>query len=137
MVRRYSRGEASDKGHSGCVFSLSCLFLHLSCASHSIQLMLLLFPLFGRVSESAHFSPRLHSYRGTEPGFPGGTSDKGCVCKYRRHKRRRFDPWVGKIPWRRAQQPTPVSLPGECHVQRSLAGHGPWGHRESDRTEAT
>ena len=26
-----------------------------------------------------------------------------------------FDPWVGKIPWRRAQQPTPVFLPGELH----------------------
>ena len=32
----------------------------------------------------------------------------------------RFDPWVGKIPWRRAWQPTPVSLPGESHGQRSL-----------------
>ena len=26
---------------------------------------------------------------------------------------RRFDPWVGKIPWKRAWQPTPVFLPGE------------------------
>ena len=34
----------------------------------------------------------------------------------------RFDPWVGKIPWRRAWQPTPVYLPGESHGQRSLAG---------------
>ena len=36
-----------------------------------------------------------------------------------------FNAWVGKIPWRRAQQPTPVFLPGESHGQRSLAGHGP------------
>ena len=34
-----------------------------------------------------------------------------------------FDPWVGKIPWRRARQPTPVFLPGESHGQRSLAGY--------------
>ena len=34
-------------------------------------------------------------------------------------------PWVGKIPWRRAWQPTPVFLPGECHGQRRLAGYGP------------
>ena len=34
-------------------------------------------------------------------------------------------------------QPTPVFLPGESHGQRSLAGHGPWGHKESDTTEAT
>ena len=38
-----------------------------------------------------------------------------------------FDSWVGKIPWRRDWQPTPVFLPGESHGQRSLAGHSPWG----------
>jgi len=36
-----------------------------------------------------------------------------------------FDFWVGKIPWRRAQGPTPVFLPGESHGQRSLAGYSP------------
>ena len=46
-----------------------------------------------------------------------------------------FDPWVGKIPWRREQQPTPVFLPGEFHGQRRLAGYSPWGHKESDTTE--
>ena len=45
-----------------------------------------------------------------------------------------FDPWVGKIPWRRVWQPTPVFLPGESHGQRSLAGYSPWDHKESDRT---
>ena len=34
-----------------------------------------------------------------------------------------FDPWVGKIPWRRAWQPALVFLPGESHGQRSLAGY--------------
>ena len=33
------------------------------------------------------------------------------------------DPWVGKIPWGRAWQPTPAFLPGESHGQRSLAGY--------------
>ena len=46
-----------------------------------------------------------------------------------------FDPWVGKIPWRRAWQPTPVFLPGASHGQRSLAGYSPWGRKESDMTE--
>ena len=46
-----------------------------------------------------------------------------------------FDPWVGKIPWRRAWQPTPVFLPGEFHGQRSLAGYGPQGHRRLCMTE--
>ena len=52
-------------------------------------------------------------------GFPGGDSGKGPACQCRRHKRHGFDPWVGKIPWREAWQPTPVFLPGESHGQRS------------------
>ena len=48
-----------------------------------------------------------------------------------------FNPWVGKIPWSGAWQPTPVFLPGESHGQRSLAGYSPWGHKELDTTEAT
>ena len=48
-----------------------------------------------------------------------------------------FDLWVGKIPWRRAWQSTPVFLPGESHGQRSLAGYSPKGRTESDTTEAT
>ena len=46
-----------------------------------------------------------------------------------------FIPWVGKIPWRRAWQSTPVFLPGESHGQRSLAGYSPWGCKELDRNE--
>ena len=38
-----------------------------------------------------------------------------------------FDPWIGKVPWRRAWQPTPVFLPGESHGQRSLGGYIPPG----------
>ena len=50
----------------------------------------------------------------------------------------RFDPWVGKIPWRRAWQTTPVFLPGDSkntHEQRSQEGYGPWGCKELDMTE--
>ena len=46
-----------------------------------------------------------------------------------------FDPWVGKIPWRREWQPTPVFLPGESHGLRSLAGSSPQGLEESDMIE--
>ena len=60
-------------------------------------------------------------------GFPGGASGKEPSCQYKRRKRCRFDPWVGKIPWRRKWQPTPVFLPGESHGQRSLVGNSPWG----------
>ena len=57
--------------------------------------------------------------------------------QHRRCVRHGFDALVGKIPWRRSWQPTPVFLPGESHCQRSLAGYSPWGRKESDTTEAT
>ena len=44
-------------------------------------------------------------------------------------------PGLGRFPWRRKRKPTPVSLPGESHGQRSLAGYSPWGCKESDMTE--
>ena len=51
-------------------------------------------------------------------GFLGDASGKEPTCQCRRLKRSRFDLWVGKIPWRRTQQPTPVFLPRESHEQR-------------------
>ena len=57
--------------------------------------------------------------------FPGGTSGKEPVCQGRRQKTQGLDPWVRKIPWRRAWQPTPALLPRESRGQRSLAGYGP------------
>ena len=60
------------------------------------------------------------------------------IClQCRSHRRHGLDPRIGKIPWRRKWQPTPVSLPGESHGQRSLMGYSPQGHKESDTTEAT
>ena len=67
-------------------------------------------------------------------GFPGGTVVKNRY-EFRRHVRCRLDPWVGKIPWSRKWQPTPVFLLGKSHGQRSLAGYSPWGCKESDMTE--
>ena len=54
-----------------------------------------------------------------------------------RCKRRGFNPWVRKIPWRRAWQLAAVFLPGESHGQRSLVGCSPRGRKESDTTEVT
>ena len=70
-------------------------------------------------------------------GFPRGTNGEEPVCQCRRLKRCGFDLWVGKIPWRRKWQPTPVFLLGESHGQRSLVGYSPWGCKESDMMEAT
>ena len=70
-------------------------------------------------------------------GFQGGASGKEPACQCGRHKGHGFNPWLGKIPWRRAWQPNPVFLPGESHGQGRLVGYSPWGHKESDMTEAT
>ena len=59
-------------------------------------------------------------------GFPGCSDSK---------ERPGFDPWVRKIPWRRAWLPTPVFLPGEFQGQRSLVGYSPWGCKESEMTK--
>ena len=55
-------------------------------------------------------------------GFPGGASSKEPACQCRRHKRRGFDSWIGKIPWRTAWQPTPVFLPGESPWTEEMGG---------------
>ena len=46
-----------------------------------------------------------------------------------------FDPWMGKIPWRKEWLPTPVFFPGEFHGQRSLTDYSPWDHRELHTTD--
>ena len=58
--------------------------------------------------------------------------ESSCQCR-----RCGFDPSVGKIPWSRKWQPTPVFLPGKFHAQRCLAGCRPWGRREPDTAEQT
>ena len=57
-------------------------------------------------------------------GFPRGRSGKELACQSRR---RGFNPWVRKIPWRRKWQPTPVFLPGKSQGQKSLGGLQPMG----------
>ena len=61
-------------------------------------------------------------------------SDKESACQCRR---RRFNPWVGKIPWRREWQLTPVSLLEKSYGQRSLAGYSPWGGKRVGNDLAT
>ena len=60
---------------------------------------------------------------------------KGYACQCRRYRIFGFNPWVGKITWRRKWQPTLVFLPWKSHGQRSLVGYTPWGQKESDTTE--
>ena len=63
-------------------------------------------------------------------GLTRWLSGNESTCQHRRSKRHRFDPWVGKIPWRRKWQPTPVILLGKSHGQRSLTGCSPRGPKD-------
>ena len=83
-----------------------------------------------------------------ERSFPGGISGKNPPANAVDIKRCGFDPWVEKIPWRSAWQPTPVFLPGKSHGHRNLASYSPmglqrvgysisglyWTHREYTKT---
>ena len=79
------------------------------------------------------------------PHWPLGSTADILICElpwwlrwlriYLQCRRLEFNPWVGKIPWRRKWQPTPAFLPGKSHGQRSLMGYSPWGHKELVRTE--
>ena len=68
-------------------------------------------------------------------GLPRWLSGKESACRCKRYRRCGFDPQVGKLPWRRKWQPTPVFFPAKSHGQRSLVGYSPYGHKESDMIE--
>ena len=65
-------------------------------------------------------------------GFPGSASGKESACQSRRHG---FDPWVGKILWKREWQLTPVFLPGESPWTEEPEELQSMGLKESDTTE--
>ena len=65
-------------------------------------------------------------------GFSSGSDGKKICLQCGRPG---FDLWLGKIPWRREQLPTPVFWPGDFHGQRSLVGYSSWGHKKLDMPE--
>ena len=71
----------------------------------------------GRFSSPAFIICRLFS------DFPGGTNGKESSCQCRRCQRGRFDPWVGKIPWSRKWQPTPVFFNNSHSDQYEVVPH--------------
>ena len=90
------------------------------CQSHVSEIDVSEYP----VREDTWASPVVPAVK-NPPATSADTKDSG------------FDPRVGKIPWRKAGQPTPVFLPGESHGQSGLAGYHPQGHRELDMMEET
>ena len=71
-----------------------------------------------------------HTWPQIPLGYPGGSEGRICLQFWRP----RFNPWIGKMPWKRKWQTTPVLLPGEFHAQRSLVVHSPC-HKEPDMIE--
>ena len=61
----------------------------------------------------------LFTYKGLPWWLSGKEFAGQCRCG--------FDPWIGKIPWRRRWKPTPIFFPVKSHGQSSLAGYSPWG----------
>ena len=67
-----------------------------------------------------HFKRKFLKENKKIKGFPGGTNGKESTCQRKRCERLKFNPWVGKIPWSRKWQPTPVFL-----LENSMNG-GAW-----------
>ena len=65
-------------------------------------------------------------------GFAWWLSGQNVCQQWKRHRRCMFHLWMGKVPWRREWQPTPVFLPEKSHGQSNLVGYSPKGCRESD-----
>ena len=77
-------------------------------------------PLFPIVSLSVMVQKKFESHYPS--WLPWWLSGRDSFCQRRRHRRCAFDPWVGKVPWRRKWQPVPVFLPGKSHGWRSHVG---------------
>ena len=69
---------------------------------------------------------------GGDNWLPRWHSGKESACQCRRRKRCKFNPWAGKMPWRRKWQPTLACLPGKVQGQRRLVGYSPRGCKGSD-----
>ena len=81
-------------------------------------------------SESEVAQSCQHHYTYLFQRILGGSDGKESACDVAD----RFDPWVGKISWRRERLLTLAFLPGKFHGQRSLVGYGPWDHKKLDMT---
>ena len=129
----FSRGSSQPRDQT----QLSCIvgrcFYHLSHQG-SLYWRKIQFPLEEKWELGEPFTP-LMIYKNLRslPGLPCWLRPSRIHLQCGRPG---FDHWMGKIPWRRAWQPTPVFLPGESHGQRSRPG-GPqtMGWKELDRTE--
>ena len=95
-----------------------------------IQSTLDLHSIYNYLHNIYNYLHNIYTVLGITRGFPGGSVVKNLPAT--QEPSRGFDPWVGKIPWRRKWQPTAVFLPGKSCGQRSLAAYSAWGCKELD-----
>ena len=107
-----------------CVLLTICVYIYLN-----IYLIYFIYHIYIYIHYIyTHYT---HTHTRTCMRSPGGSDSKESICNSGDLSLIQ----VGKIPWRRKWQPTPVFLPGESHGQRSLVCYSPWGRKESDMTE--
>jgi len=99
----HERTDDKDVGHVGSLFS----------HSYFVFLPEEIFSVVRTCIDSTTILQEMKEYIGYMGGLPRWLSGKESTCQYGRYRRRRFSLWVGKIPWRRKWQPTPIFLPGE------------------------
>ena len=107
---RNSKIKTKTKSYSGKSFLRSCRLLF---RTHGPQLWQILLPVPYVFFQSLFLCIEMN-------GLPGWYSDKKSIWQCRRCS---FDLWVGKIPWNRKWQPTPVFLPGRFQGQRRAIVH--------------
>ena len=107
-------------------------FISSNCLSSYLNVFILriLLFLFFNIANHLHCFASIYQILGLRWWLGG--KEPTCQCR-----RCGFELWVEKIPGRRKWQPTPVSLTGESHGQKSLVGYSPWGCKESGMTERT
>ena len=116
--------------------SSTCFSLLIHPIQTSLEVGAINFPIL-QMKKLKHSEIRSFVWVTRADGLPRRHSGKEFAHQGRRCERHGFDPWLGKIPWRRKWQPTPVFLPGKFHGQRSLVGYSSQNHKESDMTEQT
>ena len=115
-------GSLSPELHGGCTFGTTPSVWGRAWSRGEIRGMNLEFITWNRSSITIRW------------GEPWGLSGEESACQCRRC---RFNPWVGKIPWRRKWQAAPAFLPGESRGLRNQANYSPWGCEETTMTEAS
>ena len=93
----------------------SMVAVSLSSSSHSLKVTDPKSHMSGSWWKTGSCDEPICIYPSIDRDFLGGASGKELICQCRRRKRRVFDPWVGKIPWRRKWQTIPLFLPGKSH----------------------